>query len=638
MSRKSTAEPLLQQAVALHQQGQLDRAMALYDAVLHVEPRQFDALHMLGVIAYQTGNLQGADDLLARAIAVNAQDAACLTNAGLVLQAQRRSDAAVLRYEQAIAVNPNFAQAWFNLGNALQEQGQYEAAVDRYDHAIALQPDHALAHANRGNALLKDGRQLDAAIASYLHAIRLRPDFAQAHCNYGTALLKNGQYEAAIAAYDRAIVLQPTHADAHTNRGNALQKIGGRLAEAVASHYQAVCLQPDDASAWYNLGIALSDSNQATDAVICFDKAISLQPDAAHTYLNRGIALERCRQFDAAIASYKKALQLRPDLLEVHWNISLVLLLTGDLAQGFAFYEWGWQGQRPRGTPRICTQDVWLGQESLHEKTILLYAEQGFGDTFQFIRYATLLAQRGARVVVEVPQALVTLVRGVVGVQDVVAVGASVPPFDVHCPLMSLPLAFKTDLSTIPRCGAYLRSDPHRRATWADRLGPKVRPRIGLAWSGRPTHRNDHNRSIALERLLVSLPPGFDYVCLQKDIRPSDLVALQRSGVRDCTKDMDDFSDTAALCDAMDLVLCVDTSVAHLSAALGRPTWILLPYTPDWRWLLDRSDSPWYDTVQLFRQNADCDWTPVLQQVTHALARRDWRLNAPNAAPSAATG
>ena len=297
----------------------------------------------------------------------------------------------------------------------------------------------------------------------------------------------------------------------------------------------------------------------------------------------------------------------------------LALLLSGQFDEGWRLYEYGWQGSQQRGTPRTYPQPLWLGTDPLVGKTILLHSEQGLGDTLQFCRYVRLVQARGARVMMEVPAPLLPLLESLEGVDEFIVQGQPLPDFDCHCPLMSLPLAFKTDINTIPCPEPYLRSDSAKVAQWKTKLGAKTKPRIGIVWSGRREHRNDHNRSVALLDLMAHLPQAFDYVCLQQEIREADQKALNTSGIQFFGGELKDFSDTAALCDVMDLVISVDTSVAHLAAALGKTTWVLLPYVPDWRWLLDRLDSPWYASVKLWRQQEDRQWGSVLSHIANEL-------------------
>jgi tetratricopeptide (TPR) repeat protein len=570
----------LQQAIAFHQNGQLPQAQALYEEILTTQPKHFDSLHLLGVIAYQTKQYQRAADLIGKAIELYSKNAAFYCNRGNALKELNQLDAAIASYDRAIALNPNFAEAYSNRGVTLQELKQLNAAVASFDKAIALKPDYAEAYSNRGNAL-KELKQLDAALASCDKAIALKPGYAEAHSNRGNALKGLGQLEAALASYDKAIALKPDYAEAYSNRGNALQAL-----------------------------------QQLHAAIASYDKAIALRPDYAEAFSHRGIALQELQQLDAALESYDKAIALKPGYADAHWNKSLALLLFGYFDRGWEEYEWRWKIENSQLNKRNFLKPLWLGSDSLAGKTILLHSEQGFGDTIQFCRYAEKIRDLGAQVILEVKKPILSLLASLEGVSQLVTDGSTLSAFDYQCPLLSLPLAFKSSIDTIPNSSKYLRVESGRIAQWQTKLGEKEKPRIGLVWSGSATHKNDHNRSLLLSHLIQHLPAGFQYVSLQKDIRGVDQQTLQSNPqILDFANDVNDFSDTAALCEAMDLVISVDTSVAHLAGALGKLTWVLLPFTPDWRWLLERTDSPWYPSVRLYRQEKIADWDSVLERV-----------------------
>ena len=670
------------QAIALHQRGQLAQARMIYEEILRSMPRHFDALHLLGVIEYQSKNPRIAVDLIGKAIEISPNDAAPYSNIGLALQELKQLDAAVASFDNAIAIKPDYFEAYFNRGIALQqlkqldaaiasfdkaiaikpdyadaysnrgsaeqELGQFEAAIASYDKAIAIKPGLAEVHSNRGNAL-KELAQLDAAIASFDKAIALKPDYADAYYNRGGALQQARQFEAAVASYDRAIEIKPDHAEAHSNRGNALKELK-QLEAAVASYDKAIAIKPDFAEAhsnrgvalqelkqldaavssfdagiainpefaeaYYNRGVALRELKQLDAAIGSFDRAIAIKPDYFDAYYNRGGALQEIRQLDAAVASFDMAIALKPKFAEAKVNKALALLLGGDFDQGLKLYEWRWEMKELSEHKRNFPQPLWLGTESIKGMTILLHGEQGMGDTIQLCRYAKLVAALGARVIMEVPRQLFGLLQDLDGVTELIEKGTRLPAFDCHCPLLSLPLAFKTDVTTIPGSPNYLRSDDSKVDKWAMRLGKKTKKRIGIVWSGFTGHGNDHNRSMALSRLIATLSHDYEYGSLQKDVRKIDIATLESNlRIKHYGDELQDFSDTAALCSLMDVVVSVDTSVAHLSGALGKPTWIMLPFSPDWRWLLDRNDSPWYPSVKLYRQNADLDWDAVIERV-----------------------
>ena len=642
------AQAKLNQAFAFHQKGHLPQAKALYEEILVMQPKHFDSLHLLGVIAYQTKNHQRAVDLIGKAIELYPKNAAFYSNRGLALQELKQLDAAVASYDKAIALKADYAEAYSNRGNVLQELKQLDAAVASYDKAIALKADYAEAYYNRGNALkelkrldvavasydkaialkadyaeaysnrglvLQELKQLDAAVASYDKAIALKADYAEAYSNRGNVLQKLKQLDAAIASYNQAIALKADYAEAYSNRGNALKKLK-QLDAAVASYDKAIALKADYAEAYYNRGNALQELKQLDAAVASYDKAIALKADYAEAYSNRGLVLQELKQLDAAVASYDKAIALKPDFAGAYWNKSLALLLFGHFDRGWEFYEFGWGIQYGRGNKQNFVQPLWLGNNPLEGKTILLHSEQGFGDTIQFCRYAKLVADLGAQVILEVEKPLMSLLANLDGVAQLVAKGSNLPAFDYQCPLLSLPLAFKTNIKTIPTSIKYLGGEPSKIAQWQSKLGEKIKPRIGLVWSGGTTHHNDRNRSLLLSYLIQHLPTDFQYVSLQKEIRDVDQPTIQSNpNILNFANELNDFSDTAALCELMDVVISVDTSVAHLAGALGKPTWVLLPFGPDWRWLLDRTDSPWYPSVKLYRQEKIGDWDSVFQRV-----------------------
>ncbi len=442
------------------------------------------------------------------------------------------------------------------------------------------------------------------------------PDYFDALNLLGIIAAQTRRPEEAAKLLGRAVGVRPDDASALNNLGNLLIELR-RFDQALECLDKAISLEPDLPGIHSNRGIALRELGQLRAAIGSFDLAIRIKPDHAEAYSNRGIALKALRQLDAAIASYDRAIAIKPDLGQAHWNKAIALLLRGRFEQGWRLYEWGWN-TGDRGGNRQFTQPLWLGVESLKDKTILLVSEQGLGDTIQFCRYARLVADLGARVVMEVPESLRGLLDQLDGVAQVLAAGGSLPAFDYYCPLMSLPLAFKTTGTSIPAPPS-LKIESGKIAVWSDRLGARTRPRIGLAWSGRAAHKNDRNRSILLADLVKHLPGQYQYVSLQKELREADAQTLSENNIVHFGTQLTDFTDTAALCGLMDVVISVDTSVAHLAGSMGKAVWILLPWVPDWRWLLDRNDSPWYPTAQLFRQERAGDWAGALARVRVAL-------------------
>jgi tetratricopeptide (TPR) repeat protein len=650
--------PKFQAAFSFHQRGLLDRAAVLYQEVLQLEPNHFDSLHLLGVVASQLGNHPAAIEFIGRAIelqpdnphfhfnlgvsqeelgqlveavgsfsratALDGGNADAYLNQGNCLYRMGDALSAVEAFRQAIVVRPTYAAAHSNLGNALQDIARSEESVESHRRAVALDPEVALFHFNLGN-VLKAIHQLPAAFESYENALRLQPDHAGALGNQGGVLMELGRVEEALKSFERLILLQPTDAKAHSNLGNALvaQK---RYQEAIECFEHAIKFAPADPQVYMNWANALIGIGDVKAAVDCLNQAVVIDPKYAEAFTNLGSALKALGKFAQAIEHFDRAIHLDPALAEAYWNKSLLFLLTGNFDAGWRLYEWRSKTKDYLKRPSTLDQPLWLGQsefgglEGIAGKTILVHSEQGLGDIIQFARYLPLLADRGARVVFELPAALPGVLQGLPGVSEFVVKGQALPAADFHCPLLSLPLAFNTTLESIPSPASYLKADAQKVKQWSEHLGPKSRPRIGLVWSGNPQHKNDHNRSVPLQLLLSHLPQRFDWVSLQREIREDDQQTLENHlWVRQFGTELEDFTDTAALCALMDLVISVDTSVAHLSGALGRPTWILLPYLPDWRWLLDRDDSPWYLSAKLYRQSTAGQWDLVVKQVAHAL-------------------
>ena len=486
--------------------------------------------------------------------------------------------------QQAIAMRPYAAAAQFNHGVALRNLGRHAEALAAYDRTLALEPTHKLAHNSR------------AVVLSALE-----------------------QPAAAVDACDRALAIDPDFADAHSNRGNALREMG-RLEEALVSCGRAVALKPQAAEALHNLGNVLKDLNRLDEALEAFRRSVAHNPTMVEAQGNLANVLSDLGRLDEALAAYDTALALQPGRAGTEWNKSLSLLLAGRHAEGWRLYE---ARKRMRGAPHRFAQPEWTGREDLSGRHLYIHCEQGMGDVLQFCRLVPQITTRSGRVTLSVQDPLVPLLRGFADGVEVVGAGRHPREFDWHIPIMSLPLALGLTESTIPAPPAYLSADPAAVTTWGVRLGPRSRPRVGLAWAGNPDHRNDRNRSIGLARLLALAEIGVDWVSLHKAPRPEDAAAMAAwPGLQKLGPGLHDFADTAALVANLDLVLSVDTSVAHLAAALGRRTWVLVPFAPDWRWGLGRADSPWYPSARLFRQERPGDWTTAIENVRQALRCR----------------
>ena len=476
----------------------------------------------------------------------------------------------------------------------------------------------------RGQAHIDAGRHVEA-LHCYLKVIKIIPNSWDACFRCGVLLFELQRYEEALSFLDRCQKEQPSHATTLYMRARTLRMMR-RFEEAIVVSEQAEVLAPHDANVFNNAGIILHWLCRDRDAVDRFDRAILLNPQFVDAIVNKANSLVQLQRFTEALSCYAMAKSLAPDDATIDWNVAYLKMVTGDFAAG-------WVGRESRWTKKVAPvpypkfpSPMWSGQEPVTGKTILVYADEGLGDTIQFARYLPLLAAHGARVVLVADQALHSLMSRLPGVALFVpkSDGATVPRFDLHCALSSLPLAFCTRVDTVPSARAYFPPiAAEEKRAWEARLGDRQGMRVGLAWSGNQLHVNDHNRSVPLKLMARLVSDDAQFVSLQKDPRPVDRTILrERSDIADHTSHMTDFSATAALMACLDLVITVDTSVAHLAAAFGRPTWILLPYTPDYRWLLDRDDSLWYPTVRLFRQDVTRDYQIVIERVRAELAQQ----------------
>lgn len=429
---------------------------------------------------------------------------------------------------------------------------------------------------------------------------------------------QNGHFEQAMDLYHKVLAINPCQADVLNNIGIILQRFK-RDEDALKYFERALELESGHSPSLYNRGNVLRSLNRPHDAVQSYDQVLQSMPNHPEVLNNKGNALRALNRLDDAQASYQLALRHAPDYADAHWNASLSLLLAGQYQQGWQQYEWRWESEL-KAEKRAFSQLLWDGKVSLQGKTILLHAEQGFGDTLQFCRYASLVKTLGATVILEVQPQLMKVLAELNDVDVLVARGEALPKFDYHCPLLSLPKAFSTELNSIPATSAYVVSDDKRTSIWQDRLGAQSKLRVGLVWAGSATHKNDHNRSVPLQALTPIVEQEVNFYGLQKDLGEGDRQLIyQHPQIQYLGKYIKDFTDTAAIISLMDVVITVDTAIAHLAGAMGKPVWILLPYSPDWRWLLNRDDSPWYPTAKLFRQPSIGDWSSVVREVNQAL-------------------
>ena len=624
-AKNSTDPPdeKIEQARALHQQGQLDAALALYQEMLTAHPDSAEAHYRRANVLKDQGAFEAAVAGYDRAVTLRPDYAHAFCNRAVVLGQLQRLPEALASYERAVAIDPTDVLTQCNRAMLLNVTGRKDAALAAFDSAIAVNAGFFPAHFGRA-ALLQERKQWSAALASYDKAVALNAGDLSTHYNRATVLKQLDRWTEALAAYDRAIALNPGFAPAHAGRADMLLQLN-RVAEALDSYDQAIKLDPKDKTTYSSRGVALQKAARFEAALASYDQAIVLDPNYPEVHFNRGTACADLRDFEGALSCYRKAVALRPDFAEAHLNLALAALKVGDYATGWSHYEWRWRNARGPilNEHRNFRQPLWLGGSSIAGKTILLHGEQGLGDSLQFCRFAERVAGLGARVILEVPHPLSTVCTTLRGVTQVISYGDPLPDFDVQCPLMSLPLALGVTLETVSTEFPYLRSDPGKVASWQARLGQKVKPRIGLTWSGSVGARTFSARSYPLSKLLPYLTHDFEFIGLQTEITDADRKTLSESEVIRCFEDeLRDFSDTAALCECLDLVVTMDTSATHIVGALGRQAWVLVPFDGDWRWLIGREDSPWYPTVRVFRQASRGDWDGVFKQVAGAWRTR----------------
>ncbi|MGO8913941.1 MAG: tetratricopeptide repeat protein [Bradyrhizobium sp.] len=548
---------------------------------LSLDPNHADTLHLMGLLSLHARQYDHAVEWISRAISQQPKTD-YLTSLGTTLANQGWREEALKVFDKAVQLNPLDADLWRNLGNALVDVERPTDAILSFQHALKLNRRHWDA-ANKAGHLLYQSERSEEALACFNLCDELRPNEFQTLFWRALTLHALKRLEEALADNRRALALDPTNADTCNSIGNVLRSLG----------------RNEEALSW-------------------FDRSLKLQPDTAAILTNKAVSLVELRRFDEAFAAYHRARTIDPSHAAAEWNLALLEMLTGNFEAGWAGREARWKIPALSHHYPKYSKPMWLGREPIDGKTILINIDEGLGDTIQFARYVPMVAELGARVLLVVQDPLYPLLSDLPGVTQCLPLSTGErPAWDVYCPVSSLPLAFGTTLETIPSATPYLPAPRGSRVqAWEDHLGPHDRLRVGLVWSGNPKHGNDHNRSIPLRTLTRILDVDASFVSLQKDPRPDDrAILLEHAEIVDLTADLTDFAETAALVSSLDLVITVDTSIAHLAGALGRPTWILLPYMPDYRWLLDRDDSPWYPTVRLFRQTEAREYESVLDRV-----------------------
>jgi len=647
-----SADALSNRGVALRSLNRLDEALVSFEAALAIDPRQIDAhvnrASILLVVRRFEQALQSSD----KALALNADNRMALAAKGEALFHLGRSEEALPCFEMLLILAPGDVETLRGLAMISERLGRFEAARHYYDEVLARAPDRADALSGRGQVLSKLD-QPERALADFDRVVALRPDDADAFFQrglalgalercapafedfdralslapqrpdiqavHGTTLMLLERSDEALASLDKALAADPNNLVGLNNKGKALHQLG-RYVEAIACFDRVLELCPDRAGTLSDRGVSLAELDRFEDALAHQARAIRIEPHSALAHVRRGNVLVKLARMEEALASFNQAVALESENPDANFNASLARLSLGDFRDGWKQYVYRWdRKEHPVPRPNY-PRPIWNG-ENIQGKVILLAAEQGHGDTIQFIRYAPLVANLGAKVILGVHRPLTVLMQTVPGVSLAMTDGEELPHFDLYCALMSLPIVFGTELATIPANVPYIKPPDDRIAKWRDRLPEGGRLRVGICWAGTNLHMNNRRRSVSLERFARILSvPNIDFVSLQKDVGEGDPAILQGLGVSQLGSEFVDFADTAAVISLLDLVISVDTSVAHLAGAMGKAVGVLIPFSPDFRWLLDRTYTPWYPTMRLFRQSANGDWDGVIERLREELA------------------
>ena len=601
--------------------GQWDAAIDGFRRAVEVAPDYAKGYYSLGTAYGAQGQLDPARAAFEKALALQPSHAEAHYGLALTLHKQHDWAQAEAHYQQAIRLRPDYPDAWSSLGTLYQAQGRFSEATSHYQQALRVLPTHAEAYYNWGT-VLKAQQQGAEAMIQFLRAIECKPTFAAAHYNLGILLQQADRLDEAARAYEEAVRLQPDLALAHNNLGN-VYKIQGKRSEAIVCFKNALRIYPEHGEAYNNLGSVLQEQGNVVESLECYRQALRFKPDCAEAHNNLGSALQAQGELSQPLACYDESLRLRPDFPEAHYNRALALLSQERFVEGWA--EFAWRLKCEKYPARAFDQPLWDGAPFPH-RTLLVHAEQGFGDTLHFVRYLQEVQPRGGRVILEAQPALVPLLK-CSGFEDVVPAGADLPPFDLYASLFHLPGLFQTTLDNMPSTVPYLAADPQRVALWKEKLAPREGFKIGINWQGNPSYGYDHLRSIALREFApLARVEGVRWFSLQKKFGTEQLADVaDRMTIRDLGPELDEgsgaFMDTAAVMQNLDLIITSDTATAHLAGALGVPVWVALSRVPEWRWFLQREDSPWYPTMRLFRQTRFDDWPEVFARMVAELPK-----------------
>ncbi|HEY8096475.1 MAG TPA: tetratricopeptide repeat protein [Methylobacter sp.] len=638
------ADLIVQLGIALQKLARLDAARAQYELALRFRPNAADVLINLGGVLQKQGKFDEAITCYQKVPASDPRKADAIYNVGTVLDVQskiddradgqirqQQVDAAIMSYRAALELQPNHMHALSNLGVILQREGKFEEAMTCYLRVLSIEENSLVARFNLGK-LHHERNELELAAEQYRRALAVEPNNVDSNTQLGLVFQAQERFDLAISHFQIASEIAPDRADLQLNLGHAFQK--NRHFESARKHYlKALELDPDYVPAHFNLGTLIEEQAKGVagaerrqmlnEALRQYQICLDIDPRHVDSHVNKGAVLMALMRNADALVSCRQALMIDPKNPIARLNVGLLSLLTGD-------FETGWHGyafrhiQRQGADPYLVfNKPLWLNDADISGKTILLCCEQGLGDTIHFLRYVELVAALGpANVILEIQGPLKPLMAQFHEPIKVFVEGEVLPPFDFYCPLPTLPLAFKTTLDNIPSRVPYVAALEDRRVTWFEKMSSTSKPKIGVVWSGNAAFGNDFNRSMTLQALAELFEmTQFHFFSLQKDIQESDAVLLRHfDNVTDLSPLLRDFADTASVIDSLELVISVDTAVAHLAGALGKRVWIMLPFAPDFRWMTERSDSPWYPSARLFRQKEIGDWGGLLQDIRHQLA------------------
>ena len=607
--------------VILEAQGRLSEAVDAYGQAVSLRADYAEAYNNMAIALQSQGKYAQAIQNCEMATSIDPDYAEAHNTMGFALQMQGRLDDAIGSYRRATRVKPDYAEAYNHLGVVLSKQERHDEAAESYRQALGINPDYAEVYNNLSIALKAMGK-LDEAVESCRQALRLEPGFTEAYFNLANAMRDQDRCDEAIANYRCALSIDPDYAEAYNNLGILLNDLG-RPEEAAENYRRAIELKADYAEAHNNIGIVLRDRGRLAEAIAYYEQVIQLDPHFFEAYYNLGNALKELGRCDEAIENYQRAIQIKPGYAQAHWNRSHAYLLKGDFVNGWQGYEWRRNPELEILTyPHRHHQPRWDGSD-FAGKRLLVYCEQGLGDSLQFMRYLPMVKARGGTVIFEAWKPLHGILLDSANVDHLLELSfeqKTDADFDLHISLMDLPALFGTTLETIPADVPYVLPNPQKVGHWRTRLdNPGLK--VGIVWAGSPEHGNDHNRSCPLEMFApLAAINRVKLHGLQKGEAAGQVERLsQVVAIENLSEDLHDFADTAAAVENLDLVISVDTAPAHLAGAMGKPTWTLLPFAPDWRWMLERAESPWYPTMRLFRQERWGDWNSVFDRVTEEL-------------------